>query len=71
MMQKKSSVNRPKCFKDPILTRRISKAGACTQNWESHEMTTLNYKKNGEEFWVNFALTPVADEKAGIRIGLL
>jgi PAS domain-containing protein len=26
-------------------------------------MTTLNYKKNGEEFWVNFALTPVADEK--------
>jgi hypothetical protein len=34
-------------------------------------MTTLNYKKNGEEFWVNFALTPVADEKAGIRIGLL
>jgi hypothetical protein len=21
----------PKCFKDPILTRRISKAGACTQ----------------------------------------
>jgi hypothetical protein len=33
-------------------------------------MTTLNYKKNGEEFWVNFAF-PVADEKAGIRIGLL
>jgi hypothetical protein len=23
-----------------------------------------------EEFWVNFALTPVADEKAGIRIAV-
>jgi hypothetical protein len=33
-------------------------------------MTTLNYKKM-EKNSVNFALTPVADEKAGIRIGLL
>jgi PAS domain S-box-containing protein len=61
----------PKCFKDPILTEELVKLGHALKNWESHEMTTLNYKKNGEEFWVNFALTPVADEKAGIRIGLL
>jgi hypothetical protein len=42
-MQKKSSVNRPKCFKDPILTEEL--VGHALKNWESHEMTTLNYKK--------------------------
>jgi hypothetical protein len=57
MMQKKSSVNLKKCFKDPILTKELVKLGHALKNWESHEMTTLNYKKNGEEFWVNFALT--------------
>lgn len=38
---------------------RLSKA---MRNWESCEITTVNYKKNGEEFWINFSLTPVADE---------
>ena len=33
------------------------------QNWEPCETTLVNYKKNGEEFWVNFSITPVADEK--------
>ena len=39
---------------------RLSKA---LLNWESCEITIINYKKNGEEFWVNFTMTPVADEK--------
>lgn len=39
---------------------RLKKA---LQNWESCEITTINYKKNGEEFWVNLAVTPVANEK--------
>ena len=39
---------------------RLSKA---LRNWESCEITTINYKKNGEEFWINFSVTPVADEK--------
>jgi PAS domain S-box-containing protein len=33
------------------------------RNWEACEITTINYKKNGEEFWVNFSITPVANEK--------
>jgi len=36
--------------------------GRRMRNWESCELTTINYKKNGEEFWVNFSLTPVADK---------
>ncbi len=39
---------------------RLSKA---LRNWESCEITTINYKKNGDEFWINFSVTPVADEK--------
>lgn len=33
------------------------------QTWETCEITMVNYKKNGAEFWVNFTVTPVADEK--------
>ncbi len=33
------------------------------QNWQPYEGTLLNYKKNGEEFWINLSITPVADEK--------
>lgn len=33
------------------------------ENWESCTIETINYKKNGEEFWVNFTVVPVADEK--------
>ncbi|MDR6781941.1 PAS domain S-box-containing protein [Pedobacter africanus] len=40
--------------------KRLSKA---LHNWESCEVTLINYKKNGEEFWVNFSVSPVADEK--------
>ena len=30
--------------------------------WESCEITVINYKKNGEEFWSNFSISPVADK---------
>ncbi|MDP2042571.1 MAG: PAS domain S-box protein [Algoriphagus sp.] len=32
-------------------------------NWQPCEITTINYKKNGEEFWTNFSISPVADSK--------
>ncbi|CAN5589239.1 hypothetical protein BH11BAC3_BH11BAC3_07190 [soil metagenome] len=41
----------------------LAKLGRSLRNWESHEITTINYKKSGEEFWVNFTVTPVANEK--------
>ncbi|MEQ9310371.1 MAG: PAS domain S-box protein [Balneolaceae bacterium] len=40
----------------------LARLGKKMRNWESCEATTINYKKNGEEFWINFKLTPVADE---------
>ncbi|WP_337042397.1 PAS domain S-box protein [Emticicia sp. 17c] len=32
-------------------------------NWESCEMELINYKKNGEEFWINLSTALVSDEK--------
>ena len=33
------------------------------RKWQTSEITVLNYKKNGEEFWNNFIVSPVANEK--------
>lgn len=44
---------------DKKALKELSKA---LRNWETHEIETINYKKNGEEFWINFKVTPVADE---------
>lgn len=41
----------------------ITRLSEAMRLWQPCEATLLNYKKNGEEFWVNFTLTPVADEK--------
>jgi PAS domain S-box-containing protein len=40
----------------------LSKLSKALRNWESCEIETINYKKNGEEFWINFRVTPVANE---------
>lgn len=40
----------------------LAKLGNALRNWQPYEITTINYKKNGEEFWINFTVTPVADE---------
>ena len=42
--------------------KKLKKLGKALRNWDSHDITTINYKKNGEEFWVNFTVTPVADQ---------
>lgn len=31
------------------------------KKWKACEMTIINYKKNGEEFWNNMSISPVAD----------
>jgi PAS domain S-box-containing protein len=41
----------------------LKRIGVCLRNWEQCEATLINYKKNGEEFWINFSLNPVSDEK--------
>jgi PAS domain S-box-containing protein len=30
--------------------------------WETCDITVVNYKKNGEEFWIHLTITPVANE---------
>ena len=37
----------------------LKKLSNALRNWQSFETTIINYKKNGEEFWVNFSLSPV------------
>ena len=41
----------------------LQRLGEAIRKWQSFETTIINYKKNGEEFWINFSLTPVANEK--------
>jgi PAS domain S-box-containing protein len=41
----------------------LKRIGQCMRKWQPCETTIINYKKNGEEFWINFSLNPVADEK--------
>ena len=43
--------------------KELKKLGATLRRWESCEVTLLNYKKNGEAFWINIAISPVANEK--------
>lgn len=40
----------------------LKRLSAALRKWETTEVTILNYKKNGEEFWLNFTVIPVADE---------
>lgn len=41
----------------------IKKLSAAIKKWQKYETTLLNYKKNGEEFWINFTISPIANEK--------
>ncbi len=40
----------------------LKRLGESLRNHRPHEVTTINYRKNGEEFWINFTVTPVANE---------
>ena len=45
---------------DQLELKRLSN---CIRNWQPCEVTIINYKKNGEEFWINFSVTPISDDK--------
>lgn len=40
---------------------QLKKLKKALSNWETCEIETINYKKSGEEFWVNFTVVPIAD----------
>ena len=55
----------PRILQGPKTDRKeLAKLGAAIRNWQHYETTLINYKKDGEPFWINFAVTPIADEKA-------
>lgn len=41
----------------------IDRLSECMSRWESCEITIVNYKKNGEEFWVDLSISPMADHE--------
>ena len=54
----------PRILQGPKLDKaELKRLSEAIRRWEACEITTINYKKNGEEFWINFTLTPVANEK--------
>ncbi|HEX7367124.1 MAG TPA: PAS domain S-box protein [Pelobium sp.] len=54
----------PRILQGPLSDQKeLRKLGDALRRWETHEITTINYKKNGEPFWINFTVTPVANKK--------
>ncbi len=54
----------PRMFQGPKSDRdELAKLGSAIRKWQPYEITTINYKKDGEEFWINFTVTPVANEE--------
>ncbi len=43
--------------------KELARLSRAIRNWESCEITTINYDKAGREFWVNFTVTPVGDNQ--------
>ena len=43
--------------------KELNKLSSAIKNWESCEITIINYKKSGEEFWINISVSPVTDQK--------
>jgi PAS domain S-box-containing protein len=54
----------PRILQGPRTDKKeLAKLKEAMRKWQHCEITTVNYKKSGEEYWINMALSPVADEK--------
>ncbi|CAN1526296.1 PAS domain [Flavobacteriaceae bacterium] len=54
----------PRILQGPKTDREeLNKLRAEIRKWQPSEVTLLNYKKNGEEFWNHISINPVADAK--------
>ncbi len=52
----------PNFFQGPKTNRNeLRRLKKSIKKWERCEIEVINYKKNGEEFWNNIAISPVAD----------
>lgn len=54
----------PRILQGPNTDRQeLARLRQAMSEWQSYECTVVNYRKNGEEFWMNMAISPVANEK--------
>ncbi len=54
----------PRLLQGPKTSRtELDRLRKALEKWEPCEVELINYKKTGEEFWINFSVVPVADEK--------
>ncbi len=54
----------PRILQGPKTDRNeLNKLGNSLKKWERTEITVINYKKNGQEYWCNMSISPVANEK--------
>jgi PAS domain S-box-containing protein len=57
----------PRILQGPKSQREeLKRLSAALHAGQSCEATIINYKKNGEEFWNNFTVSPVSNEKSKI-----
>ena len=40
----------------------INRLSTALRKWEPCEITVINYKKNGEKYWIHMSISPVADQ---------
>lgn len=53
----------PRILQGPNTDRQeLARLRQAMAEWQSCECTVVNYRKNGEEFWMNMAISPVANE---------
>lgn len=53
----------PRILQGPLSDKaELARLGEALRKWESAEIEVINYKKNGEQFWVNFSVVPIADK---------
>ncbi|AEI47414.1 PAS domain S-box protein [Runella slithyformis] len=53
----------PRILQGPKTDRReLDRMRHALETWQPCEITVINYKKTGEEFWIHMAVNPVADE---------
>jgi PAS domain S-box-containing protein len=54
----------PRIFQNEETDKKeLNRLGKAMRNWETCEITVLNSRKNGEKFWVNFQIVPIANQK--------
>ena len=54
----------PRILQGPKTNKEaLDKISNALKNCESAHATTINYKKNGDDFWVNFYISPIVNDK--------